>query len=239
MAQKQLRSFLSLIALIFLMIGTGITMYGLIEIGNDPSAQYLMDEQFIVPGAVGNTLCVIFLVWITMLLPNRSNGYKFLIISILILGLIAEIYLTFFFPKPPAVYGTYVLVVLNFLIRTFYVLDYVQDSWDFLDEVPTLSKPSAPVSKPVEQRSEPEKKAELTDQQREAKRDAREKLDASIKTLKEDPRGYMGPSIQQADQEIGKQIRAGKSAYEAFRAAKDLLKYKDGTPYTGAGRRRA
>ena len=70
MAQGQLRSFLSLIALICLIGGTFATALGLIKIEADPGDQPITDEEYIVPAAVGNTLCVIFLIWLTATIPT-------------------------------------------------------------------------------------------------------------------------------------------------------------------------
>lgn len=245
MAQGQLRSFLSLIALVSLIGGTFATALGLIKISDDPSGKFISDEEYIVPAFVGNTLCVIFLVWLTATIPTRSTAYKLIVIILLILGLIGEIYMTFFFTQPPEVYGTYVLIVTNFLIRTFYVLEYVQDTWNpvswtdykgYIESPKQQSKPAAPSG---EKKPEGEK-PKVDDKVKETKQKAREKLEASITNFKSDPnKPHDGSTINSAYQEISKQVEAGKSADEAHKAAKALLKYKDGSAYTGAGRRRA
>lgn len=243
MAQGQLRSFLSLVALVSLIGGTFATALGLMKIGEDPSGKFMSDEEYIVPAAVGNTLCVVFLIWLTATIPTRSTAYKFIVIIFLVLGLIGEIYLTFFFTQPPAVYGTYVLVVVNFLIRTFYVLEYVQDTWspiswnDYLGAPKASSSSSSSASSSEKKPEGEKKKPELTDDQKAKAKAAREKLEASIKTLKADAKGYLGPSINDATQAINKEAAAGKSADDIHKAAKALLKYKDGSAYTGAGRR--
>jgi hypothetical protein len=243
MAQGQLRSFLSLIALISLIGGTFATALGLIKIGDDPSGKFMSDEEYIVPAAVGNTLCVVFLIWLTATIPTRSTAYKLIVIVFLILGLIGEIYLTFFFTQPPAVYGTYFIVVLNFLIRTFYVLEYVQDTWNPIswnDYVgapkPSSSSPSRPSgeSKPAADSSESK------DYKSDPKyKETKDKLHAAEDKMKADSRGFDGATDGKAFKALGEALKAGKSFDEAYRLAKAELKYKDGSAYTGAGRRRA
>jgi len=236
MAQGQLRSFLSLIALVSLIGGTFATALGLIKIGDDPSGQFMSDEEYIVPAAVGNTLCVIFLIWLTATIPTRSTAYKFLVIIFLVLGLIGEIYLTFFFTKPPAVYGTYVLVVVNFLIRTFYVLEYVQDTWSPIswNDYVGAPKASSGEKKPEgEKKTEGEKKKpEFDDKTKET----RKKIGEAIGKMRADPKGFDGATQDKAYKAFNAAIDSGKSADDAYKAAKSELKYKDGSVYTGAGR---
>ena len=237
MAQGQLRSFLSLIALISLIGGTFATALGLIKIGDDPSGQFMSDEEYIVPAAVGNTLCVIFLIWLTATIPTRSTAYKFIVIIFLVLGLIGEIYLTFFFTKPPAVYGTYVLVVVNFLIRTFYVLEYVQDTWSPIswDDYLGAPKAAAPSSSSSSGDKKPEgdKKKPGFD---EKTKEIRKKIGEAITKMKADPKAFDGTTQDKAYKAFNAAIDAGKSADDAYKAAKAELKYKDGSAYTGAGR---
>lgn len=239
MAQGQLRSFLSLIALISLIGGTFATALGLIKIGEDPSGKFMSDEEYIVPAAVGNTLCVIFLIWLTATIPSRSTAYKFIVIIFLVLGLIGEIYMTFFFTQPPAVYGTYVLVVVNFLIRTFYVLEYVQDTWSPISWNDYAGAPKASSSGPAkpsgESKPSGEAKAPTDDKEKEAKNKLREALDK----MKADPKKLDNKSMNEAYNKLKDAIKAGKSVDEAYKAGKAVLKYGDGSAYTGAGRRRA
>lgn len=239
MAQGQLRSFLSLVALVSLIGGTFATALGLIKIGDDPSGQLMSDEEYIIPAAVGNTLCVIFLIWLTATIPTRSTMYKFIVILFLIFGLIGEIYMTFFFTKPPVVYGTYVLVVLNFLIRTFYVLEYVQDTWspiswnDYLG-APKASAPSSSSSS-GEKKPEGEKKPVLDDKAKEIKK----KIGEAIGKMTSDSKGFDTATRDKAYRAFNTAVDSGKSADDAYKAAKAELKYKDGSAYTGAGRHRA
>lgn len=237
MAQtSSLRSFLSLIALICLIGGTFATALGLIKIGDDPSGQFMSDEEYIVPAAIGNTLCVVFLIWLTATIPTRSTAYKLIVILILILGIVGEIYLTFFFTKGPAVYGTYTLVVVNFLIRTFYVLEYVQDSWSPISWSDYAGAPKASSSSSSsEKKSEGDKKpkVELDDKAKEA----RKKLDEVIDKMRADSKGIKGPTIGDSIAKFKSEIAAGKSPEDAYKAAKGILRYKDDTSYTGAGRR--
>jgi hypothetical protein len=236
MAQGQLRSFLSLIALVSLIGGTFATALGLIKIGDDQSGQFMSDEEYIIPAAVGNTLCVIFLIWLTATIPTRSTAYKFIVIIVLIFGLIGEIYLTFFFTEPPAVYGTYILVVVNFLIRTFYVLEYVQDTWSPLswnDYVGTPRTSTSSVTSSGEKKPEGEKRPELDERAREIKK----KIGEAVTKMKADAKGFDGTTQDKAYKAFNAAIGNKKSAEDAYKAARAELRYKDGSVYTGAGRR--
>lgn len=238
MAQSgSFRSFLSLIALVSLIGGTFATALGLIRLSEDPSGKFISDEEYIVPALVGNTLCVIFLVWLTATIPTRSTGYKFLVIIFLILGIVGEIYMTFFFTQAPTIYATYVLIVVNFLVRTFYVLEFVQDTWSpisFGDAVTAVT--SNTQKKPDDKKPEGEKKTkvELDDKAK----DARKKLDEVIDKMRKDAKGIKGPTIGDSIKKFKDEIAAGKTADEAYKSAKGILKYGDDTPYTGAGRRK-
>lgn len=235
MAQGQLRSFLSLIALVCLIGGSFATALGLIKIEGDSSSEPITDEEYIVPAAVGNTLCVVFLIWLTATIPTRSTAYKLIVILVLILGLIGEIYTTFYFTTRPTIYATYVLVVVNFLIRTFYVLEYVQDTWspvswnDYLGAPKPASTSSAPSG---EKKPEGEKKPD-DDKVKEAKK----KLAEAIAKIKADPRGIDNKAMNDAYNKLKDELKAGKSIDDAYKAGKSELKYKDGAAYTGAGRR--
>lgn len=240
MAQGQLRSFLSLIAVICLIGGTFATTLGLMKISEGSGTQALVDEEYVIPAAVGNTLCVVFLVWLTATIPTRSTAYKLIVILVLISGIIGELYLTFFFTQPPAVYGTYVLVVVNFLIRTFFVLEYVQDTWSPVSwtSYQGAPKPSAGPSKPAEQKSTGEKKPEGESSYKSDPKygETKDKLRAAMAKMKEDPKGFEMKSEQQAFTELSKNLKDGKSFDESYRLAKAALKYKDGSTYTGASR---
>ena len=242
MAQGQLRSFLSLIALICLIGGTFATALGLMKIGSDPSETMISDEEYIVPAAVGNTLCVIFLIWLTATVPTRSTAYKLIVIIFLLIGLIGEIYLTMFFTKPPVVYGTYVLVVTNFLIRTFYVLEYVQDTWSPVSWNDYLGSPKASSSS---SKSSSEKKPEAKKEEKpkvamdERAKEFRTRLDEVINKMRADSRKIKGPTIGESIGVFKSEIAAGKSPEDAYKAAKDTLRYGDDSSYTGASRRRA
>jgi hypothetical protein len=239
MAQGQLRSFLSLIALVCLIGGTFATALGLIKIESDPSEQPISDEEYIVPAAVGNTLCVIFLIWLTATVPTRSTAYKFIVILVLILGLIGEIYTTFYFTTRPAIYGTYVLVVVNFLVRTFYVLEYVQDTWspiswnDYVGAPKPVSSSSGEKKPEGERKPDGEKRPVLDDKAKETKK----KIGEAIAKMTSDSKGFDTTTRDKAYKAFNSSIESGKTPDDAYRAAKSELKHRDGSAYTGAGRR--
>lgn len=239
MARSQLRSFLSLIALLALIGGTIATTLGLMKVQGDPTSFTITEEEFIVPAIIGNSLCVIFLVWLTATIPSRSTGYKFTVIIILVFGIIGEIYLTLLVTKTPAAYGTYVVVVANFLIRTFFVLEYVQDTWSPISWSDTVTTGrSSSESKPTsEKKPEAEKKPDYKSDPK--YKESKDKLRAAIDTMKSDSKKFDTSTDQKAFQAFSEALRSGKSFDEAYKTAKSELKYEDGSAYTGAGRRHA
>lgn len=125
------RSFVSLLALVALFVTTGATAMGVMEASKstDPNAKW--GEEYIIPAAIGAIFCVLFLMYLVSTSPGKSNAYKLVVIFILLAGVLAETYMTLLLNQTQtgAEVGTMIVIVLNWLFRTFLVLEYVQQEW--------------------------------------------------------------------------------------------------------------
>jgi hypothetical protein len=115
------RTMVGILTVIFLLGGAGVAMYGIFQVNStgDKSA----GDQFIIPSQILNSLTVIFLLYLTMNNSYMSNSYKFLIILLLVGGVVAEIYITGYSDQSLENTLSYVVIVLNFLIRVFFVVE--------------------------------------------------------------------------------------------------------------------
>jgi len=146
------KNFVSLITLVFFFIGSGLTLYGIFRTSEMSSKN--LDEAFIIPSQVLNGLTVMFLLYLTSTNTTFSASYKLLIIFLLVSGMIIEIYLTSYADRKAESVAAYVFIVLNFLIRAFFLIDLVQSEWvkPFTSPVrPIQQAVKETVVKPVEQ----------------------------------------------------------------------------------------
>ena len=228
------RSLLSLFTLICLMGAAVATSLGIYEASTDadPSTT-TVDLKFIIPAAVGNSLLVMVLVYLTATIKTIGPGEKFFISFILIAGLVIEIYLTTYIEKMPESIATYFMIALNFLIRSFYVLQFVQDEWTrpfapaikaastVLPSVATPKSSSSPSSAPAASTSAPTDKERRTflekwDKIWERIRDSDKGLDIKSKAV------AFGSVIRPAEKE-------GRISNDILMEAAKLLKYRDGS----------
>jgi hypothetical protein len=217
------RSLLSLFTLICLMGASVATALGIYEANTDNDPDSKVPIQFIIPAAVGNTLLVMILVYLTSTIRTISPMTKFFVSFVLIGGLVAEIYLTTYLEKMPEAIGTYVIIVLNFLLRAFYVLQFVQDEWTrpFGVSVPTVKQfaqvvAPAAIAKPA---APPQDKTRLVD-----------KWDSIWERIRDSSKGLDESSKNQAYREIIKPAREkGNLTVDIVEQAAKALKYKDGS----------
>lgn len=134
------KNIVTLLTLVLFILGTGITMYGIFK-SNELSEKQL-DETFIIPSQVLNGLTVMFLLYLTATNTIFSPSYKLLIIFLLVGGMIIEIYLTSYADKTAESIAAYVFVILNFLIRAFFLIDLTQSEWikPFTDTVKPMQQ---------------------------------------------------------------------------------------------------
>lgn len=108
------------------MLGTILTGFGIFQASE--LSDKTMEEKFIIPSQVLNGLTVMFLLYLTAT-SSFSNSYKLFIIVVLVGGMILEIYLTSYADRKPESIAAYVFVTLNFLIRSFFLIDLIQGEW--------------------------------------------------------------------------------------------------------------
>jgi hypothetical protein len=218
------RSLLSLFTLICLMGAAVATSLGIYEASTDadPSTT-TVDLKFIIPAAVGNSLLVMVLVYLTATIKTIGPGEKFFISFILIAGLVIEIYLTTYIEKMPESIATYFMIALNFLIRSFYVLQFVQDEWTrpFAPAIKAASTVLPSVATPKSSSSPPTPKDTKS---------FVEKWDKVWQRIRDSDKGLDMKSRNDAYFSVIKPAeKEGKTTTEVIMEAAKLLKYKDGS----------
>ena len=226
MGEGTTRSLVSLFTLVLLFIGSVATAMGVLELGSTGNEQ--VGEEYIIPAAVGNTLCVLFLIFLTATIPTRSVGYKLVVISLLLIGLVAEIYLTLYVEKMPYSIGTYFVIAVNFLIRAFYVLEYVQDSWA---PITFGSTTVASVTKAVEKAVAPTpSRPSQSDSDDDRKREFVARWDKIWTKIRDSPEGLTTESRKDAWESVIKPaIEEKKFTAENLKEAAAKLRHADGT----------
>ena len=125
------RSFVSLLALIALTISTVLTMLGIMKESKSSDPNEYWAPEYVVPGSIFNGLTVLFLLYLISTAKGKTNFYKLVVVFLLLAGLTAEIYMTTLLNMTNLgdQIGTWIVVVLNWLFRAFFILEYVQEEW--------------------------------------------------------------------------------------------------------------
>jgi hypothetical protein len=221
------------------MIAGAATAIGVFEANTDKDADVRMDLEYMLPAAIGNLLGVMFLVYLTASIPTRSTAYKLVVIFILMAGLFIEIYLTVFVETWPESIATYIVVVLNFLLRTFYILEYVQDEWAPVTwAVNSVTKavmpPSAPSAKPPP----------VSDDKADRMKEILSKWDSVRSKIEKSPKGLKSDTSREAWRNIVKpSFESGTLTLEKIKEAVATLRHADDskvslTEFPVGGRRR-
>lgn len=221
------RSLLSLFTLICLIGASVATALGIYEANTDDDPDTKIPIQFIIPAAVGNTLLVMILVYLTSTIKTLSPSTKFFISFVLIAGLVTEIYLTTYVEKMPDAIGTYFIIVLNLLLRAFYVLQFVQDEWTrpFGVSVPTIKQVAQAVTPAAVVRPTP---APAPIQER---TDPLNKWDTIWRRIRDSSKGLDENSKNQAFRDIIRPAKdSGNLTNDVVQQALKTLTYKDGSP---------
>lgn len=123
------KNFLSLLALVILVIGTFCTV--MVIFSDEHIVTELYGQQYYLIGqAVSATLVVFLLLYLTATSTAKASAYKVFIMFILLTGLIAEIILmNMRIDAANVSYGKYVLISFNFLYRAYCILEYIQEPW--------------------------------------------------------------------------------------------------------------
>jgi hypothetical protein len=224
MPSGSVRSFASLFALVALVVSSGATIFGIMQEGSNT----VLAEDYIIPAALGSTIAVIFLIILTATIPSRSILYKLFVIVVLIVGLVAEIYLTVYVNKMPASVATYIVIVLNFLIRAFYVLEYVQDEWAPLYTTPSVSE----IVKQIQPQKQPQPQSRPVESDEDSlRKEFISKFDKIKNKLRDSPEGLMKDSSDEAWRTVMRPALESKTfTIEKLKEAAGKLKHDDGSP---------
>lgn len=95
----------------------------------DPDSYWAL--PYVIPSAIMNVLCVVLLIYLVATIKGKSNLYKLAVAFFLIIGLVAEVYMTMLLDmtNKGQEAGTWIVIILNWLFRAFYVLEFVQEEW--------------------------------------------------------------------------------------------------------------
>lgn len=225
----------NLVAIVFfaiLLASMAVTLFVIIKVqSNDES---VLGQEYVVSVQIANAITSIVLSFIVLTDANVTTVYKIFILSLLCISVVAEIYYTGYLDPKFEQVPTYVIIVLSFLVRAFFLYGYAKGA--FPQSVQTAIKPveqavntvTEPVKnavnenivKPIQDVAKPvRQKSELVD-----------KWDKLKAILRERPEGVAnlndpwGKVIQPAE-------RAGRTDIkEVLKEAVGLLKDKEGNP---------
>jgi hypothetical protein len=219
MPSNTVKSVLSLVALLFFMGSSIVTGMGIFELNRTKSDA--IGAEYLAPAAIANTLAVIFLIYLTSTLEDTTTAYKLLIITLLLAGLVSEIYLSLFSEEKVVSVFAYFIMAINFLFRGFLVIQYVQlgdwtsPSWG---EMKTVSEIAKPAPKPVAEDDE-------------LRREFISKWDRIKNKILNSPEGLTSESTKDAWETVVKPAIASKTfTAEKLKEAAAKLKHADGTP---------
>lgn len=123
------KNFLSLVSLLILVVGTFSTVM-LVLSDNNVVKDLWGQDYYKIGSALSASLVVLILIYLTYTSSEKSTGYKFIIIAVLLIGLITEIIMTLVkMNYEYEEYAHYALIVFNFLYRAYYLIGYVQEPW--------------------------------------------------------------------------------------------------------------
>jgi hypothetical protein len=233
------KNIVGLVALLCFMVGSGLTMVGIFKT-TDLSEKYVNDS-YIIPSQVLNGLTVMFLLYLTATNDTFTSSYKLLIIFLLVGGMLLEIYLSSYADRKAESIAAYVFIVLNFLIRAFFLIDLAQSEWvkPFTSPVKPVQEAIkqtivAPVENIVKSVTQEVTKPEPTKSEfkQDVSKDLISKWDKLRDSLKDKPEGLNQDSQKDAWENVVKPARNSgrKDIKEVLKEAVEKLKDKDGNP---------
>jgi hypothetical protein len=228
------RSLLSVFAILFLMGSTAAIGMGIYAVNTDDDKSTEIPLKFLLPASIANTLLTIILLYLTATITTIGPGAKLFISILLIAGLVLEIYLTNYVTNMPESVATYFVIVLNILVRSFYVLQFVQDEWTrpFGTSVPTVAE-VAKVVTPAPIAALPTVIAKPPAPPQQNKGRMIDKWDSIWARIRDSPKGLDENSKNQAYREIIRPAK-GNLTIDIVEQAAKALKYKDGTPVSAS-----
>lgn len=212
------RTFFSFIALLCLIAAAYLTGLGIYDANKANETEWA--KEYSVPASIANVIAVIFLVFLTSTSKSHSAMYKLIMIMLLVGGMFIETYLILLVEEGPAIYVTYTVIILNFLVRIFLVLDFV-DKGNFESLYTSTSTIVAPST------SSEAVKTVAAD----VKQEFTSKWDMIRKKVRESPEGLLAESENDAWRSVIKPSReSGKMTVEVLKEAASKLKHSDGSP---------
>ena len=148
------RNFISLTALLFLVVGTFATI---MVIFSDKQIVSGLEhiEYYKIGGALANAILIMFLIYLTTTAVDKSLTYKTIIIFILIVGLVVEIVMVNVKVNIDyEEYTKYAVIVFNFLFRAYHLIGYIQEPWAELT-LQSVNKAVKTVTAPITTSSAP------------------------------------------------------------------------------------
>jgi hypothetical protein len=123
---EAVRKAITLLSILLILGAAYLNLLGIFEANTTNSKDTVL--TYTISANIINGLAVLVLIVLTINSTRFSTFYKLFIIVILLAGLIAELYLigTQLYTRN---YGTYVALILNLLIRVYYLVYYFNDAW--------------------------------------------------------------------------------------------------------------
>jgi hypothetical protein len=228
----KIRRIISIFGILFIIGASYLNLLGILEANTDNDRDAVLG--YIVSANIINGLAIICLIILTFNSTKLSNITKIVVVLVLLAGLIGEYYLlgTQLYSKN---YSNYIVLLLNLLLRVYYLLFYFNETWAMFPGV-TYVKELDKVIPPQIQ-----KMANVMDDDAEAFkerwrklfRQARDKVGAENFDEKSMNKGW--------DEIINPAIAAKDYSLERLKEAANYLKDKSGNSITNlifGGRKR-
>jgi len=180
-----------------------------------------------------NVLCVVLLIYLIATIKGKSNFYKLMVAILLVSGLVAEIYMTTLLDMTNTAQeaGTWVVIILNWLFRAFYVLEFVQEEW-----TPLFPAAKEAVKAASSSSSSSTSSSGTTDKLKELDKRWNDLLD-KLRANNGGREGLDGSSVGDAKKILSDARKSGSFNIDSvLSSAKSKIKRKDGAALIG-GRR--
>jgi len=239
------KNVVSVLTFVLFVAGTAFTGFGIFKMRESSNTE--LEESYIIPAQVLNGLTVMFLLYLTST-SDFSASYKLFVIVILVGGMLIEIYLTSYSDREAEAISSYVFVVINFLVRAFFLIELVQGKWvsPITDTVKPVQKAVkdavvSPVQKAV---TDMMAKPSVVEEKPSVDKvtEYKNKWKSIVKDVKEKNPNYDGSTVSKAWNLIDDVAAAGEFTNEHYKEALDKIKNKDGSSITGVtigGKRRS
>lgn len=218
------RTLLSTTAVLLMILGT-FSMIILIFEKTNVIQKLEYEEWYKAGAAVTNVFAVLFISYLMLTSPDRSQAYKVFIVLILVAGLVAEFVFTNIFTDLAPQYATYIVIVFNFLLRVYTLVQLTQEPWDTLtlsssSAFPSFGKALESATPASVEKAQDVDATKFKDQWTAIFRQAREKVGRD---------NFDESSLTKARQEvIDPAIKAGDLSKDRLKAAAAYLKDKAG-----------